>query len=149
MIKISAPPRLRVNPLLCHSRAGGNPWPDFSEIGFARRHKDTKKVLRVLMSLCEPKSSHVWKHQTIDPRLRGDDNIGLRLSIPKPGPTPCHSRAGGNPWRDFSEIGFAQRHEGTKKLLRVLVSLCEPKSSHVGKHQPLAPSCLFRADVKL
>ena len=77
MTKISASLRLCVNLFYCHSRAGGNPWRDLSEIGFARRQEDTKKLLRVFVSLCEPKSSRMWKHQTMDPRLRGDDNIGF------------------------------------------------------------------------
>jgi|JI7StandDraft_1071085.scaffolds.fasta_scaffold00616_24 hypothetical protein len=62
---------------LCHSRAVGNPWPDLSEIGFARRHKGTKKLLRVFVSLCETKSSYAWKHRIIETRFRGVNNIGI------------------------------------------------------------------------
>jgi hypothetical protein len=40
----------------------------------------------------------------------------------------CHSRESGNPCVELSVKWFAQRHEGTKKLLSVFVSLCELKS---------------------
>ena len=45
----------------------------------------------------------------------------------------CHSRESGNPWAELSAKWFAQRHEGIKKLLRVFVSLCEPKTYRARK----------------
>jgi hypothetical protein len=45
-------------------------------------------------------------------------------------PVDCHSRESGNPWPDLLENWFAQRHEGTKRFLRVFVSLCETLYRH-------------------
>jgi hypothetical protein len=74
----------------------------------------------------------------IDPSLRwGDGNVfgeaqystkisaSLRLCV---NPSDYHSRKSRGPWPGLSEIRFARRHEGTKRLLRVFVSLCELKA---------------------
>jgi hypothetical protein len=52
-------------------------------------------------------------------------------------PLMCHSRESGNPWAELSVKWFAQRHEGTKKLLPVFVSSCEPKSYRARKYMTM------------
>ena len=49
----------------------------------------------------------------------------------------CHSRESGNAWVDLSVKWFAQRHEGTKRLLPVFVSSCELKSYRARKYQTM------------
>ena len=58
----------------------------------------------------------------------------LRLCV---NPLICHSRESGNPWTELSVKWFAQRHEGTKKLLPIFVSSCEPKSYRVRKYKTM------------
>jgi hypothetical protein len=153
---------------ICHSRESGNPWTELSVKWFAQRHEDTKRLLRVFVSSCEPKSCRVRKCKTMGSRFRGNDNFGVLGSIsplyPSVGlarwmlkqvqhdvggnaslrplrlcvnPLICHSRESGNPWAELSAKWFAQRHEGTKRLLRVFVSSCEPKSCRVRKYQTM------------
>ena len=59
-------------------------------------------------------------------------------------PLMCHSRESGersdrqvNPWTELSEKRFAQRHEGTKRLLPVFVSSCELKTYRVRKYKTM------------
>ena len=52
-------------------------------------------------------------------------------------PLMCHSRESGNPWAELSEKRFAQRHKGTKMLLRVFVSSCELKTYRVRKYKTM------------
>jgi hypothetical protein len=47
----------------------------------------------------------------------------------------CHSRESGNTWAELSEKRFAQRHEGTKRLLPVFVSSCELKSFYARQYR--------------
>jgi len=49
----------------------------------------------------------------------------------------CHSRESGNPWAELSAKWFAQRHEGTKRLLPVFVSSCELKTGRVRKYRAM------------
>ena len=43
---------------------------------FAQRHEGIKKLLRVFVSLCEPKSYRAQKYETMGSRFRGNDNFG-------------------------------------------------------------------------
>ena len=59
-------------------------------------------------------------------------------------PLMCHSRESGersdrqvNPWAELSAKWFAQRHEGTKRLLPVFVSSCELKTYRVRKYKTM------------
>ena len=70
------PPRLCVNPLICHSRESGNLWAELSPKWFAQRHEGIKRLLRVFVSSCEPKSYRVRKYKTMGSRFRGNDNVG-------------------------------------------------------------------------
>jgi hypothetical protein len=70
------PPRLCVNPLICHSRESGNPWAELSAKWFAQRHEGTKRLLRVFVSSCEPKSCRARTYQTMGSRFRGNDKSG-------------------------------------------------------------------------
>ena len=79
------PLRLCVNSLICHSCESGelsdrqdNPWAELSAKWFAQRHEGIKKLLRVFVSLCEPKSYRVRKYETMGSRFRGNDNFGFR-----------------------------------------------------------------------
>ena len=49
----------------------------------------------------------------------------------------CQSRESRNAWVDLSVKWFAQRHEGTKRLLPVFVSSCEPKTYHTRKYRAM------------
>jgi hypothetical protein len=158
------PPRLCLNPLICHSRESGNPWVDLSVKWFAQRHEGTKRLLPIFVSSCEPKSYRVRTYQTIDSRFRGNDNFEVLGRVngcsrrPELGggnaplrpprlcvnPLICHSRESGersdrqvNPWAELSAKWFAQRHEGIKRLLRVFVSSCEPKTYRARKYQTM------------
>ncbi len=71
------PPRLCVNSLICHSRESGNPWTELSAKWFAQRHEGIKKLLRVFVSSCEPKSYRAQKYRTMGSRFRGNDNVGV------------------------------------------------------------------------
>jgi hypothetical protein len=71
------PLRLCVNPLMCHSREGGNAWVDLLEKWFARRHEGTKKLLPVFVSSCELKSFYARQYRTMGSRFRGNDNVGV------------------------------------------------------------------------
>jgi hypothetical protein len=42
-----------------------------------------------------------------------------------------------NPWAELSVKWFAQRHEGTKKLLLVFVSSCAPKTYRERKYETM------------
>ena len=128
----SIPPRpLRfcVIPLMCHSRESGNPWAELSSKWFAQRHEGTKKLLRVFVSSCELKSFSARQYRTMGSRFRGNDNFGVLGCVNEYSRRPS---AGWGLYR-LSAKWFAQRHEGTKKLLRVFVSSCEPKSCRVRK----------------
>jgi hypothetical protein len=66
---------------------------------------------------------------------------GMRLCVNS---LICHSRESGersdrkvNPWTELSAKWFAQRHEGTKRLLPIFVSSCEPKSYRVRKYRAI------------
>jgi hypothetical protein len=183
------PLRLCVNPLICHSRESGNPWAELSVKWFAQRHEGIKRLLRVFVSSCEPKSYHARKYQTMGSRFRGNDNFevlgrvdgcfrrpelvcantpaapGSTSSLvpsvcaarwmlkqvqhdvggnasPRPlrlcvNPLICHSRESGEPWAELSAKWFAQRHEDTKRLFRVFVSSCEPKTYRVRKYMTM------------
>ena len=71
------PLRLCVNPLMCHSRESGEPWAELSVKWFAQRHEGTKRLLRVFVSSCEPKTCRVRKYKTMGSRFRGNDNVGI------------------------------------------------------------------------
>ena len=92
IVQLAAPPRSMVNlpkcvrfrlytPKLsstfCHPREGGDPWSDISthETILVRtktqRHEATSMCLRAFVRTLFPTC------QTMDPRLRGDDNVGL------------------------------------------------------------------------
>jgi hypothetical protein len=71
------PPRLCVNPLMCHSRESGNPWTELSAKWFAQRHEGIKKLLPIFVSSCEPKSYRARKYKTMGSRFRGNDNFGF------------------------------------------------------------------------
>jgi hypothetical protein len=78
------PLRLCVNPLICHSREIGersdrkvNPWAELSAKWFAQRHEGIKRLLRVFVSSCEPKSYRVRRYKTMGSRFRGNDNFGV------------------------------------------------------------------------
>jgi predicted transcriptional regulator with HTH domain len=69
---------------ICHSRESGersdrkvNPWTELSAKWFAQRHEGIKKLLRVFVSSCEPKSCRVRKYKTMGSRFRGNDNVGV------------------------------------------------------------------------
>jgi hypothetical protein len=127
------PPRLCVNSLICHSRESGNPWTELSAKWFAQRHEGTKRLLRVFVSSCEPKSCRVRTYQTVGSRFRGNDNVGVL------GRVNGYFRRPSVGW-DLSRLSakwFAQRHEGIKKLLRVFVSSCEPKTYRVRKYETM------------
>ena len=70
------PLRLCVNSLICHSRESGNPWAELSAKWFAQRHEGIKRLLRVFVSSCEPKSYRAQKDETMGSRFRGNDNFG-------------------------------------------------------------------------
>jgi hypothetical protein len=79
------PLRLCVNSLICHSCESGelsdrqdNPWAELSAKWFAQRHEGIKKLLRVFVFSCEPKSYRVRKYETMGSRFRGNDNFGFR-----------------------------------------------------------------------
>ena len=76
MTKISASLRLCVNPFPCHSREGGDPWPDL-QVGasvFSRRGAEgAEQLLRVSAPLRDPL---FWTAQAMDSRLRGNDKLG-------------------------------------------------------------------------
>ena len=61
-------------------------------------------------------------------------NIPLRLCVI---PLMCHSRESGEPWAELSVKWFAQRHEGTKRLLPVFVSSCELKAYRVRTYKTM------------
>jgi hypothetical protein len=78
------PPRLCVNSLICHSRKSGelsdrkvNLWTELSAKWFAQRHEGTKRLLRVFVSSCEPKSYRARKYRAMGSRFRGNDNFGV------------------------------------------------------------------------
>jgi len=75
------PLRLCVNPLICHSRESGEPWAELSVKWFAQRHEGTKRLLRVFVSSCEPKTYRVRTYQTMGSRFRGNDNFGVLGSV--------------------------------------------------------------------
>ena len=73
----SAPLRLCVIPLMCHSRESRNAWVDLSAKWFAQRHEGTKRLLPAFVSSCEPKSCRTRKYKTMGSRFRGNDNVGI------------------------------------------------------------------------
>jgi hypothetical protein len=75
-----------------HSRESGNPWTELSVKWFAQRHEDTKRLLRVFVSSCEPKSCRVRKCKTMGSRFRGNDNFGVLGSISPLVPLVCAAR---------------------------------------------------------
>jgi hypothetical protein len=75
------PPRLCVNPLICHSRESGNPWTELSVKWFAQRHEGIKRLLRVFVSSCELKTYSARTYQTMGSRFRGNDNVGVLGSV--------------------------------------------------------------------
>ena len=77
MYCLCTPPRLCLNPLICHSRESGNPWAELSLKWFAQRHEGIKRLLRVFVSSCEQKTYRVRKYETMGSRFRGNDNVGI------------------------------------------------------------------------
>jgi hypothetical protein len=77
----SAPLRLCVNPIMCHSRESGNPWTELSVKWFAQRHEGIKRLLRVFVSSCEPKAYRARKYRAMCSRFRGNDNVGVLGSV--------------------------------------------------------------------
>jgi hypothetical protein len=75
------PLRFCVTPLMCHSRESGNPWAELSVKWFAQRHEDIKKLLRVFVSSCEPKTCRARRYKTMGSRFRGNDNFGVLGSV--------------------------------------------------------------------
>ena len=66
------------NALLCHSRAGGNPWPDLSEKRMALvEAQRPQSSLPAPLRLCVNNKWRKLECQTMDSRLRGNDNIGV------------------------------------------------------------------------
>ena len=127
------PLRLCVNSLICHSRESGNPWAEPSAKWFAQRHEGIKKLLPVFVSSCEPKSFYARQYRTRDPRFRGNNNVAVLGCVNGYALRPS---AGWNLSR-LSAKWFAQRHEGTKRLLPVFVSSCEPKSYRARKYKTM------------
>jgi hypothetical protein len=131
---------LCVNSLICHSRESGersdrkvNPWTELSAKWFAQRHEGIKKLLRVFVSSCEPKSYRVWKYRAMGSRFRGNDNVGVLGCV-----NGCSGRpSAGWGLSRLSAKWFAQRHEGIKRLLLVFVSSCELKSYRVWKYRAI------------
>jgi hypothetical protein len=78
------PPRLCVNPIMCHSRESGersdrkvNPWTELSAKWFAQRREGIKRLLPVFVSSCELKTRHTRKYRAMGSRFRGNDNFGV------------------------------------------------------------------------
>jgi hypothetical protein len=78
----------------------------------------------------------------IDSSLRWSDGVSYCDTALRPPrlcvhPIMCHSRESGNPWAELSAKWFAQRHKGTKRLLRVFVSSCELKSYRARQYRAM------------
>ena len=134
------PPRLGVNSLIRHSCESrelsdrqDNPWAELSAKWFAQRHEGTKKLLLVFVSSCAPKTYRERKYETMDSRFRGYDNVRILGSV---NPNSRRPSAGWGLSR-LSAKWFAQRHEGTKRLLLVFVSSCEQKTYHTRKYRAM------------
>jgi hypothetical protein len=104
-----------------------------SAIWFAQRHEGIKKLRPVFVSSCELKTYRARKDKTMGSRFRGNDNVGFMASVCR------YSRRPSAGWglSRLSEKWFAQRHEGTKRLLPVFVSSCEPKSCRAQKNKTM------------
>ncbi len=64
------------NSHFCHSRAGGNSWPDLSEKGMAHAEAQrTQSSLFAPLRLCVNKKLSKLHLQTMDSRLRGNDKV--------------------------------------------------------------------------
>jgi hypothetical protein len=99
----------------------------------AQRHEGIKKLLPIFVSSCEPKSYRVWKYRAMGSRFRGNDNVGVLGCV-----NGCSGRpSAGWGLSRLSAKWFAQRHAGTKRLLLVFVSSCEPKSCRARKDRAM------------
>jgi hypothetical protein len=134
------PPRLCLNPLICHSRESGNPWVDLSVKWFAQRHEGTKRLLPVFVSSCEPKSYRVRTYQTIDSRFRGNDNFEVLGRVngcsrrPELGGGKCAS-ATSAPLREPLDLSFPRKREPMDRTIGKLVR------TKARRHKEVAP-CL-------
>jgi hypothetical protein len=64
--------------LLFHSRERGNPWPDLSEKRMALAEAQRpQSSLSAPLRLCVNNKWRKLECQTMDSRLRGNDNIGV------------------------------------------------------------------------
>jgi hypothetical protein len=79
MTKISAPPRLRVIPILRHSRAGGNPSPALSTLSNILVRAEAQRRRATPLCLCasaRKKPFLITNPWVIDIGLHGNDEFG-------------------------------------------------------------------------
>ncbi len=65
------------NTHLCHSREGGNPWPDLSKKRVVHAEAQrTQSSLSAPLRLCVNKKWLKLRLQAMDSRVRGNDKMG-------------------------------------------------------------------------
>jgi hypothetical protein len=105
-----------------------------------RRHPElvSGSISPLVPSVCAAR----WMLKQVQHDVGGNASLRpLRLCVNS---LICHSRESGersdrqdNPWTELLAIWFAQRHEGTKRLLPVFVSSCELKTYRARKYKTM------------